>query len=134
VALDRSARVGTAPPAEYLNLLIVKASLCEDRPMSTPRWSRDTRLATRFGTQAQIVGAATGRRFVYEWNAPRSPALRVLFVPAFLVAGMLVLLLAALVLAALLVLAIAAVVVLALASGLNRVASRLTIRRSPRRG
>jgi hypothetical protein len=87
------------------------SKLCEDRPVSPPRASRETRLVTRFGTQAQVAVGATRRQFVYRWTAPRSPVLRALVLPLFLAAGLAVLLLALLVLAAFLVLAVAAAAV-----------------------
>lgn len=94
--------------------------------MEPPPGSRETRLVTRFGTQAHVAITATGRQLTYRWTAPRSPVLRAVFMPAFVGAGLLVLLVAMLVLAAFLVLAAATVVALVLVSGPRVVARRLT--------
>lgn len=99
--------------------------------MSTPRRSRDTRLVTRFGTQAHVAVAATGRQFAVRWTAPHSATLRALTLPVFLGVGLVLLVVAMLVLAALLVLAAASVVALAIASGPKLVAARI---RPARRG
>ena len=76
--------------------------------MSNPRPSRETRLVTRFGTQAQIAAAATRRQFVYQWTAPRSPVLRLFVLTLLLLAGLAVLLLVLFLVAAFLVLAVTA--------------------------
>jgi hypothetical protein len=79
--------------------------------VSAPRPSRETRLVTRFGTQAQVAVASTRRQFVYQWTAPRSPVLRLFVLPLFLVAALAVLLLFLFLVAAFLVLAVTAGVV-----------------------
>lgn len=76
--------------------------------MSAPRTSRETRLVTRFGTQAQVAVASTRRQFVYQWTAPRSPVLRLFVLPLFLVAALVVLLLALFLVAVFLMLAVIA--------------------------
>lgn len=92
--------------------------------MSPSPPSRETHLVTHFGTQAQVTVAATRRQFVYLWSAPRSPVLRALLLPLFLLAGLAVLLLALFLVAAFLVLAVlaaaVAIVVATARRGLHR--------------
>jgi hypothetical protein len=93
--------------AETYCLPIDGAAGARIREMVSPDSQGRELVPTDVGTRVRVIAGTTRRQFAFRWSAPRSPAGRLLALPVFVVAAILMLLVA--LLAVLLVVTAAAV-------------------------